>query len=274
MATKELATTDQLAELRDLFPEERGGNAIILPRIGFVSQDKTEGRGKTLKVVTEAGTFLDEYETDEVSEETGKKVWAKDELGKEIEVTIVYKRRQLRWYDEANEKYASTPVFDTDEEVMPLFYDGKEVARGTARELQAKYMTGKTNRRGTQVSDLEENTILYVLHNGTVKQMNLRGSSMWNFKAYARKTHVPVVLTRLASEERENGSVVWNPMTFTVARELNRDEVQTVLETVRDMKATIADIKSQYVSEDAAPAHPLAAEFEDDDLPTFKVVKG
>lgn len=254
------------------FPAEPPyGEALRFPRISFKSQDVIEGRGKTAKVVIEAGTYFDEYETDEVDAE-GKKVWNKVELGKELEVVILYKRRQLRFFDESTDKFISTPVFDDPNEVLPLFASGEEIARGTQAELQAKY-PGFT-KAGKPKSDLEENVVLYVLHKADgddeakVKMLTIRGSSMYNFKTYARKTVVPTVLTALGSEERENGTVVWNAMTFKAVRPITEEEAQGVLSTVQELKEAIANQKAAFA--DKAPVQPqsaLAGEFDDDDLP-------
>lgn len=258
---------DALAELRNEFPAEQGFQSVQLPRLGFKSQDVTEGKGRAMKVVIEAGTFLDEYPTEETNEE-GKAIWAHDDIGNEVEVTIAYKRKQLRMFNEGTGKFASTPVYDTDDEVIPLFEDKAEIARGTARELQAKFMG--VGRNGKPKSDLEENVILYVLHDGVLKQMNLRGSSMYNFKGYARKTLVPSVLTRLASEEKENGSVSWNAMTFEAVRPLSAEEVDTVRDTIRELKEGIGMQKAQFAAIESADRDPLASEFDEDDLPFGK----
>jgi len=126
-----------LAQLQESYPVEPKTNKILLPRLALVTQDKTEGKGKAMKVVAEAGTFFIERQTDEVTDE-GKQVWEKEELGEEIEGIILFQRKQLRFYDEGTEQYTSSPVYDMDDEVLPLWCDRNEVDRGTPKELKSR----------------------------------------------------------------------------------------------------------------------------------------
>lgn len=245
MSKKKLSTKvneDVLAELRASYPSEPGALKIQLPRLGFHSQDKTEGKGKAMKVVAEAGVFYTELQTDEV-DENNKKIWQKEEIGTSFQGTILFKRKQLRYYDESTEKYISSPVYDTDDEVVPLFCDKKEIARGTPAELKAGYEYVKD---GKVKSKLEENRILYVLYKDEIYQLNLRGSSMYSFMSYARSTLPPSVVTKFGSESKEKGTIAWNQMTFTVVRQLDVDEAAGVLEKVQKIKNTIAVEKQQY----------------------------
>lgn len=242
-----LAPSDEvLAQLREAFPTDPALSRITLPRLGMYSQDQTEGKGKAMKVIAEAGTFFLERQTDEVDEETGKNIWTKDELGTEIEGIILFKRRQLRMYDEDTELYTSSPVFDTDDEVVPLFCEKKETARGTPADLKALYQY--TADDGKTKSKLEDNVILYVKlsADNKVYQLNLRGSSMYAFRTYARTTLVPAVVTRFSSEAKSKGSIEWNQMTFEVARELNGNEALDILKEVQEIKDTVASEKAQY----------------------------
>jgi len=248
MSKKELSTEvneDVLAELRGSYPTEPSALKIMLPRLGMVSQDVTEGKGKAMKVVSEAGTFFIESQTDEIDEATGKKKWDREEIGTTIQGVILYQRKQLRYYDEANEKYTSSPVYDTDDEIVPLFCDKKEIARGTPGDLKKNYEYVKD---GKVKSKLEENRILYVLYKGTKYQMNLRGSSMYSFMSYNRTTLPPSVLTKFGSESKEKGTIAWNQMTFSVVRQLDGDESVEALENIRSIKNAIAVEKASYAA--------------------------
>src|SRR3990167_1616754 len=100
MTKKELSTvvTEQaLEQLRQSYPVELSYTKILLPRLGMYSQDVMEGKGKVAKVVSEAGEFYTDRQTDEEDKE-GKKIWEKTELGKEIEGIILYQRKQFRFY--------------------------------------------------------------------------------------------------------------------------------------------------------------------------------
>lgn len=248
--TKAISTEvnqETLAILGDSYPVEATAQRISLPRLGMISQDKTEGKGKAMKVVQEAGTFYIEKQTDE-QDENGKNIWEKDELGDSIEGVILYQRKQLKMYDEATEEYTSSPIYDTDDEVVPLWCNKNEVARGTSAELKAKYQY--VAEGGKTKSKLEENRILYVQYKGEVYQMNLRGSSMYSFLTYARKTLPPSVITILSSESKEKGSIAWNQMMFTPKRKLTQEEAESIVEIVQQIKTTIHLEKMQYAKAD------------------------
>lgn len=249
--SKEVAVVlsdEQAAALRAEYPVEATFNRILLPRLGMFSQDKFEGKGKNAKLVQEAGMFYTEHQDDEVDEETGKKEWVKEECGNEIEAIILFQRKQLRYYDEGTQKYTLSPIYDSDEEIVPLFTDKVKVATDVPRNLKKMY-PGLT-RAGKPTSKLGEDRILYVWYNEEVYQLNLHGTSMYSFLDYARKTIIPTVLTRFNSEAKEVGSTNWNQMTFTAARKITSDEASVVIEKVREIKAGIAAEKA-FFSKDA-----------------------
>lgn len=250
----------QLAQLDNLFPQEQGFTDALFPRITFKSQDVLEGKGKDKKVVIEAGTFFLEEETEEV-DETGKKKWSHDEIGTSIEITILFQRKQLKYYDEGTEEFTSSPIYDTDEEVVPLFCNKKEIFRGTPAELKAKYQY--TDKEGKTKSNLEENRILYVLYNGAVHQMNLRGSSMYSFLGYARKTKANAVITVITSEAKEKGTIEWNQMVFTPTRALTKTEVDEVITKTLEIVDGIKAKKAYFAAQGNQPA--IAGESKDKD---------
>lgn len=248
---KEMSAGDQelVQQLRESYPFDPSALRIQLPRISMLSQDKTEitgtGKNKKITVLEAAGTFFKEMQTEELDEE-GKKKWSKDELGDEIEGIILYQRKQLRMYDENTELYTSSPVFDSNEETVPLFCNKAEVTRGTVAELKAKYQY--QDKEGKTKSKLEDNKILYVLYEDEVYQVNLRGSSMYAYMAYARKVTPPAVLTRFSSEAREKGDIEWNQMTFEALRSLNTKELKMTLEKVEEIRNSIAVEKASFAN--------------------------
>lgn len=252
MATKKTTAVTKLPDeqtlqaLRNEFPVDPGYDRILLPRLGFKSQDVYEGKGKEKKVVIEAGTFIEERETEELDEE-GKKVWSKEEIGTEVEGVIIFQRKQLRHYDEKTGTFTSSPVYDEPDEVVPLFQNRSEVHRGTPEELKKHYEY--TDDNGKNKSALEENRILYILVGGVdgeLMQLNLRGSSLYSFLSYSRKVTPPAVLTHMSSEAMKKGSIEWNKMVFEVAKPLTDAEVRTVLEKIAELKGSIAAEKSFY----------------------------
>ncbi len=244
-------TQGQLDALKNRFPVDPGSTRINLPRLGMFSQDKTEevrnkqGK-KEIKVISEAGTFYIDRETDKEDKETGKKIWAKEELGTSIEAIIVYQRKQLSFYDEDAETYTSSPVYDSDTDSIPLFREGKEVDRGTPAQLKAR-KEYQTVKNGKKKSSLEDNRILYVLFNDEFFQMNLRGTSMYSFMTYARKSeNVLAVVTGMDSKKMEKGDIEWNQMTFEAVRSINGSEADTVIAKVEEIEEGIEAQRAHY----------------------------
>lgn len=266
------ASEEALAALRQEYPTEPAFQRALLPRLGLISQDVTEGKGRNMKVVAEAGTFYIEVQSEELDEE-GKKKWVRTELGTSLEGIIVFQRKQLKYYDEKAEKFTSSPVYDTDDEVIPLFLDKQEVERGTPAELKKLYPG--TNSAGKAVSKLEDNRILYVLYKGPedeeaqIYQLNLRGSSMYSFMTYARKTLPPSVLTKFDSEAKEKGINEWNMMTFEPARPLTQEEVDDVLARVAEIKEGIAQEKAYFASIAPSDEQREASKKADEDFKKF-----
>lgn len=255
---KELVTApseESVALVNAAFPIDSGYQQTMLPRLGMVSQDKFEGKGKNAELVKEAGMFFTEQSTDEV-DEAGKNIWEKEDLGTDgIEVQIIYQRKQLRHYDEATETFTSSPVYDTDDEIIPLFANKAEIARGTPAELKKgyEYVDKKT---GKVKSGLEDNRILYVLYEGELYQMNLRGSSMYSFMTFSRKARpgVASALIKLTSSAQENGAVAWNRMEFEVVRPLNAKEIEEVQEKQKELIQEIQERKAKFAEKDAVDA--------------------
>lgn len=249
--TTEIQTTltaEQRALLGQLTPQEQGFTRIQLPRLGMYSQDKFEGKGKSAVLVKEAGMFYTELEQSSTDEE-GKvtKEWVKTEIGTSMEGIVLYHRKQLSYYDNATEKYTSSPIYDSPEDVVPLFMDGKEVHRGTTAELKAKYAYTDPDD-GKVKSKLEDMRVLYILKDGQAYQMTIRGSSMWAFSKYAKSVLVSAVLTRFNSEAKENGSIAWNQMTFDAVREITPEEANIVIDNLTKITTAIADEKAYFAS--------------------------
>lgn len=247
-AIQTVASEEQLAILRQEFPQEEGFKRTLLPRLGMFSQDVTEGKGKSMKVVSEAGTFFLEKETEEVNEE-GKKIWEKKELGTDINVNIIFQRKQLKYYDEKTETYTSSAVYDNDDEVVPLFCNKAEIDKGTPAELKAREIY-QYEKDGKIKSKLEDNRILYVLYDGELYQLNLRGSSMYSWMTFLRKNTSPsALLLKLSSEAKSKGSIDWNQMTFEVVRDINGEEAGVIIEKVREIKDAINTEKQFFANQ-------------------------
>ncbi len=270
--SKELAKTmteEQKAILDSSYPVEDSFSRILLPRLGMVSQDKLEevknaktGK-KEVKLVTEAGTFFIDREDTQATEmeedaivngkvvkkKVNKKLWSKTEIGNEIEAIVLFERRQLSFYD--GESYTSSPIYDTDDQEIPLFNKKQEVDRGTPAELKARPEYQGVSAKGKAISKLEDNKILYILKDGEVFQMSLRGTSMYAFKSYKKDIKPNQVLTRMNSEPKENGATKWNQMTFEAVRPTNADEASIVIEKVTEIVNAIKQEQAFYASKES-----------------------
>lgn len=247
--TKEISTQasqELIDQAKGNMPVDNTFQRILLPRLGMFSQDQTEGKGKAMKVTSEAGTFYIERETDELNE-NGKKIWVKDELGKSLEGTIIFSRKQLSMYDNATEKYTNSPIYDNDDEVVPLFCDKKEVAKGLPKDLKAihAFIDPKDNKKK---SKLQDNKILYILYKGSMYQMSIKGTSMFSFLTYTRSVIPPVVLTEFNSESKQNGATEWNMMTFKTLRPLDANEVAEVISLQNVIKSSLKAEKDYFAS--------------------------
>lgn len=263
MAKKETALSTQLSKeqmaiLDSSYPiEESQFTRVLLPRLGMVSQDVMEGKGKLKKVTTEAGTFFTEHQTDE-EDENGKKIWKREEIGTEIEAIILYERKQLSYYDKANEVYTSSPIFDSKDQELPLFKDKVEIDRGTPAELKSRKEYQGVTAAGKPKSNLEDIKILYVLYKDEVYQMNIRGTSMYAFIGYKKTVQPNKVVTRMNSEAKENGAIEWNQMTFENARSITSKEAEVVIKHVQEIQTAIEAEKAFYASQKPLTKQDLA----------------
>lgn len=248
------ASDEVLAQLGDSYAVEKRGLSITLPRLGMISQDIVEEKKnsktgkKEITVTTEAGTFFIESESDE-KDEAGKNIWTKEEIGTEIEGIIFYKRYQLRFFDKGQQKFISSPIFDSMDEVVPLFCDRKEIERGTPAELKALYQF-TDERDGKVKSKLADSRILYVLYKGEMFQMNVGGTSMYSLMDYEKTVKPPTVLTKFGSIGQENGAIKWNKMTFEVIRTINQEEAEIILTETEKVKKAIAISKASFTKRD------------------------
>lgn len=252
MSKKNTLTPEQIALLNEAYPVSESSSRLSLPCLGMLSKDITEetgtGKKKTIKVIEAAGTFYTERDLGEVDEDTGKKVWTKKYLSEEIDVIIVYHRKQLRMYDEGLKKFFSTPLYDSKDQVIPLYMDRKRVAIGTQEELQAKFPT--TNSKGKMSSKLKEEMILFVIYEGELFQCNLSQSSKWAFMAYKKSLNPSTVTTRISSVEETFGSNTYRKMTFESLGTIDGDSFDLVLESQKTVKNQ-AEADAQYFLKNA-----------------------
>lgn len=232
---------EQLALLNQSFPVSEESNRLSLPKFGMLSKDITEetgtGKNKQIKVIQAAGTFYTEKDLGETNAE-GKKVWTKTFIdGETVDLQIVYYRHQLRMYDSSLEKFISTPVYDTPDQVLPLYLDKQVIKRGTEKELQALYP--KLTLKGKPSSKLDKKTILYCIYEGELYQFELSVSSGWEFSTYKKKVNPSTVITTLSSTEEQAGSNVYRKINFNIARPISSEEFDPVKEAVEAIRTQV-----------------------------------
>jgi len=260
---KQKITEKQIATLNEAFPITGETNRISLPRFGMLSKDITEvsgtGKNKKVKIIESAGTFFTESDEGEVNDE-GKKIWTKKFIeGETVDVIITYHRRQLRMYDSSLEKFYSTPVYDNATQVLPLYLDKQVVMSGTQAELQAKFPT--LTLKGKASSKLKEETILYVLYEKELYQMNLSQSSKWVFKDYAKKVNPSTVLTTLGSVEETFGDNTFSKVTFTNKCLIDGDQFEKVSESQDTLKEVVASDEKLFLASGETAQDKLNKEF-------------
>ena len=245
------------------FPVGEDSNRLRLPKFGMCAKDIVEesgtGKNKKIKVLQAAGTFFTERDKGEVNEE-GKKVWTKDFIDTEtVDVQIVYFRHQLRMYDSSLEKFYSTPVYDTAEQVLPLYLDKAVVKRGT--EQQLRDMFPKLTQKGKPSSKLDKKTILYVLYDNELYQFELSVSSGWEFSSFKKKVNPSTVITTLSSTSETSGSNTYNKVNFNIKRPITSEEFDMVSENQSIVKTTV-EADSKFLLASGVQESAQDAEFE------------
>lgn len=253
-------TAEQQAMLDQGYPvTDDDSNRLTLPRFGMLSKDITEesgsGKNKKINIIQAAGTFYTEKDLGEI-DENGKKKWTKTFIdGEKVDVVIVFHRKQLRKFDKSLKKYISSPIFDSSDQVIPLYLDKQIIKRGTQKELQDCYPA--LTQKGKPTSDLKEETILYVIYEGELYQCNLSQSSKYSFMDY-RKLLNPAkpssVVTTLSSIEDSSGSNTYSKMTFTKKRSINGNEFTSVMDNQKLLAEKVEADKRFFVPQIAAPA--------------------
>ncbi len=132
----------ELMTLNEAFPVVEQNNRLSLPRFGMLSKDIVEesgtGKKKTIKVIEASGTFFTEVGSGDDVEKTFLE-------GEEKDVIIVFHRKQLKYFDKGLEKFISSPIFDTDDQVIPLYLDSSS--------LSGSYTKGQKNKRPQGIQD-------------------------------------------------------------------------------------------------------------------------
>jgi hypothetical protein len=264
------ASAEALAALAAMFPQGDTFNRAQFPKLTFTSQAKLDDDGETIKI--KAGTYAIEQASDEVDEE-GKKVWERTELGKTIEGHIIFQRKRLQYWDADANAFVSSPMYDNDNDVIPLFKAGQFMAEGTPAELKAmfpvtkKYKDKKTGEeKEYQGSLLKDASVLYILIGEKLVELTLTGTSRKSWLSYYKSTSVPTTITELSSSKQEVGATKWNQVELKAVRVPSSEEVSLAAQTIAELTEGIQAEKDFYGRKRAesaagsASAPALAAE--------------
>ncbi len=242
--TKEVAvlTEEQLALLDSNYPVSNDEIRQTFPRFGMLSKDIVKesgtGKNKKIEVIQPAGAFYTEKDLGEVNEE-GKNVWTREYFDGETEdVIIAFHRYQLRKFDSSLNKFISSPIYDNETQVLPLYLDKQVVKRGTEKQLQSLYPA--LTQKGKPTSDLKKGTILFVFYKDEMYQLNLGVSSGWAFSTYKKGVNPSKVITTLGSIEETFGTNTYRKMTFTKGRMINAEEFDLVTNGQSSLKETVS----------------------------------
>jgi len=257
------ASAEVLARLAAMFPQGDSYNRTKFPKLVFKSQTVLDADEN---VVIKAGTFFIERETEEVDEH-GKNKWSSEEVGKTLDAHIVYYRKRLQYWDAKEEVFYSTPLYDEETEVMPLFKAGEFVTQGTPAELKASYPKiievedRRTGEKKTKtVSLLRDARVMYALVNGELLELTISGTSMYSFLEYLKKFAPQACITTLNSTKEEAGATKWNKMSFKPLRNPTQDEALLAINTIEELREAIENEKQYYAQKRAAAvAAPVAA---------------
>lgn len=274
------ASTEALAALAAMFPQADVINRVQFPKLVFKSQTVLDEDEET--VLVKAGTFFVECPSEEVDEE-GKKTWDKVELGKELEGHIILHRKRLQYWDSKANEFTSSPIYDNNTDVIPLFKSGEFVTEGTPAELKKLYpemkefenkKTGEKELK--EVSKLRDATVLYILVGGELLELTIAGTSRYSWLDYLKSTAVPTVITTINSTPQKQGSTKWNQMTFKAGRTPTADEANLALATLAELQEGIQAEKDFYArkrAESAAGAVAATALPSDNAVPQLEKAK-
>ncbi len=235
-------TEEQLSLLNQNYPVSEDTTRLTFPRLGMLSKDITEevgtGKAKKINIIEVAGTFYTEKDEGEVNAE-GKKIWTRKYLeGETLDVIIAFHRYQLGKFDSSLNKFISSPIYDNETQVLPLYLDKQVIKRGTEKELQSLYPA--LTQKGKPTSDLKKSTILFVLYEGEMYQLNLSISSGWGFSTYKRSINPSAVVTTLGSIEETFGTNTYRKMSFTKGRVIDSEEFDLVIDNQNTLKEAVA----------------------------------
>ena len=240
--------SNPLDALKAAYPQDPGDSyeKTFIPQIRFKAKTVLDDNEK---VVYKAGTYVKVTRSEEKVGDNYE--YTETAIGTKFTGDIIYSRYRLSFYDAGDNRYVSSPIFDDKEnEIVKLFSGGKEVASGTAKELQAlpEFQVTKDDKVTTA---LKLQKVLYVLIDGELHELTVAGGNVYAYGNYNRdlgkENTVPAAVhTTFDSEKTEYGGNKYNQMTFTKAGDLTDDEAVANVEQLKTLLDAIQAEKAFY----------------------------
>ncbi len=238
-----IETGSALDKLRNAYPQHAEDSYVktVLPQITFKAKAVLDESGE--KVAIKAGTFMSKVRSEE--QKDGKYEYTETPLGTAISINVLYERYRLSFYDSSNEAYVSSPIFDSKEEIIKLFSNGKQIASGTVAELQAlpEYIVEEDGKKKCK---LQLQKVLYVFHEGSVKELTMSLGNGYAWRKFKQENIVPAIHIEIDSKKTENGGNKYNEMVFKNAGWLTEEEAQRNLALVENIRKGIEAEKAYY----------------------------
>lgn len=255
MATKnkavaKTASQEALDALSQQFPQAESFNRPQFPKLVFNSQTKLDDDDK---VIMKAGALAIDTATEE-KDEDGKTIFDREEIGQSLEGHIIYHRLRLQMWIEEETTFYSSPMYDSQNDIVPLFAGGDFVKAGTPKELRALYPHEIEYEKGGEkktftTSHLQEVPVLYVLIGEKLVELTITGrTSASQWKKYLKKTAVPQTITKIHSSKQTKGANKWNQMEFEAVRDLTPAEVEVALKYQKDLLEIFTAEKEFYAN--------------------------
>lgn len=159
-------------------------------------------------------------------------------LGKKITIQILHHRQALSSYKLGDTCW--TPEISMQTKVASLFFTPKKDPKTGKRGKTQFLMRGEIKKGAalrTQYPDLGYLRILYVLHEGRVKRLVVKGASFSQFIDLTNElkgaSSASVILDLTTSKEKE-GTVIYYPIHFTIAGQTDMTVLEPTLKQLAE----------------------------------------
>jgi hypothetical protein len=157
-----------------------------------------------------------------------------DDVGATFSAPIIRIRRRLTGWDGDTSYYSYE--FDNAKDHVKLFCDGVVLSEGTAKEI-------KSDMASKGKDFIKEQNVLYVLLDGTVYKMYVKGSSLSNLFEFLQNKGNDALAsfeTEFSFSEQKKGSVVWQKMDF---KKGGPSDVKTVIEKLKELNSYLIAVE-------------------------------